>query len=106
MLTMTEKPTREDFMARFLWGAFFLSTSSLALWIVSSSFRPRTDTELVLILIFFGLQPFGAFWMIAHAIRNQPGPFKYVLVSFVPYAFVWYFIQHAKGSRISHGGRA
>jgi hypothetical protein len=93
-------------MAKLIWGFFIFSTSGIALWIISSSFRPSSRGEFVVVLIFFVVQPLGALWMVADTVRNEQRPLKYVLFSLVPYTFVWYFAQRARWNRIRHVGQS
>jgi hypothetical protein len=51
------------------------------------------------------LQPFGSLWMLYQAVRHEAKPFFYVLLTlFVPFAFVWYYVERVRpGKQTSKG---
>jgi uncharacterized integral membrane protein len=40
--------------------------------------------------------PFGSFWMLYQSIRFESKPLKYVILSFLPYAFLWYYFERVR----------
>jgi hypothetical protein len=40
--------------------------------------------------------PFGSFWMLYQSIRFESSPLKYVILSFLPYAFLWYYFERVR----------
>jgi hypothetical protein len=40
------------------------------------------------------LQPFCALWMVYQAVRHEAKPSSYIVLAiFVPFAYVWYYIE-------------
>ena len=57
------------------------------------SFRPRLMGNIffaVFLLCLTMLANFGAFWMLYQAVRYERRVGRYVLLSFIPFMFVWY----------------
>jgi hypothetical protein len=70
----------------FFFGLFFLSTplgvrSDLWTFVVA----------LVAIAAF--ISQFGTYWMLYQAVRYEVRPFRFVLLAFLPLAFVWYYVE-------------
>jgi hypothetical protein len=72
----------------FFFGLFFLATSIPV--------RPGSG----LLTFAFGMfsiaasvGQFGTLWMIYQAVRYEVRPFRFVLLAFVPFAFVWYYVE-------------
>jgi len=48
------------------------------------------------------ISPFCAMWMAYQAIRHEPKPLPYVVLAmFVPFAFVWYYIERVRPRSLS-----
>ena len=75
------------FLAWFVPMTFFLAIYFL-IWIKPSLLRYSFLTLTFVILIL--LHNFGAFWMIYQSIRYERKVWRYALMSFVPFMFVWY----------------
>jgi hypothetical protein len=73
--------------------------------IIASLFRwPSLGTHtafMCLAFAVFGVPGVAMWWMIYDAIRYERRPWPYVLLSFVPYWFVWHYFQ-----RVRKRGRA
>lgn len=67
-------------------------------WIIRLLSMPGPDTVLIPLtaLITFTAIPIGAFWMIYASFRDEEKPWKYVLYSFAPWMFVWYYFARTK----------
>jgi len=85
-----------------VWAFFLAACTSFGIWEVVGPWSPH-GVALVLVILFFMAQPLGACWMVYRSSRveSRPGPF--FLLAFVPYAFVWYYIER---TRLNRGGRA
>jgi len=57
-------------------------------WIRPSLFENTYIALLLMCFMLFG--NIGSFWMIYQAVRHEKRVGKYVLLSFVPFMFVWY----------------
>ena len=49
-----------------------------------------------LALGYYLTSPFGSFWMLYQSIRFESKPLKYILLSFLPYAFLWYYFERVR----------
>ncbi|MCU1287063.1 MAG: hypothetical protein JWO13_3413 [Acidobacteriales bacterium] len=78
-----------------------LSVNGLALWMLTTREDPEHSILLLLVLLVFAAPPIGAFWMMYMSIRFQKNPFPMILLAmFIPYSFVWYYIEHVRGKRL------
>jgi hypothetical protein len=59
----------------------------------------RMELQLAVIMIFSMGSPLGGFWMIYRAIRDEKRPIPYVLLAFVPLAFLWYYVERVRPVR-------
>jgi hypothetical protein len=70
----------------FFFGLFFLS---MRLGIRSDSLT----FVFALVSIAAFVSQFGTYWMLYQAVRYEVRPFRFVLLAFVPFAFVWYYAE-------------
>jgi hypothetical protein len=76
-----------QFLAWFLpMGSFYIVT--LLLMFVPS--MAHHSFLVVFLVLFFTVSNFGALWMLYQSIRYEGQVGRYVLLSFVPFMFVWY----------------
>jgi len=78
------------------WGLGMASISALIGWVFFGSWTPQDTLSTILVMLLFGVHPFGALWMICDCIRRERAPMPYVLFAFVPYAFVWYYFERVR----------
>ena len=57
----------------------------------------RNPLFMALFVFIFAIPPFGTFWMMYQAIRYEKEPFPLILLAFLPYTFLWYYFEHARG---------
>ena len=83
-------------MRTFLWVVFLVSLSGFALWILFRVGVVTSPPLLFLLFTFFAAPSIGGMWMIYLSIRYEEHPLTFVLLAFVPYAFVWYYFDRAR----------
>jgi hypothetical protein len=76
-----------------------IGATAAPIWIVLSSWNPANVFQLAVIMIFSMGSPLGGFWMIYRAIRDEKRPIPYVLLAFVPLAFLWYYVERVRPVR-------
>jgi len=67
-----------------------------AVWVVFSSWVPKTPLGLFGVMAFFIGAPIGNLWMLYHWVMREKPPVAYFLLVFVPYGFVWYYFNRAR----------
>ena len=85
----------------------FLVLATLTLfmgWVVLGSWLPKSSVVLTSLILLFVCAPLGAFWMLYDCSRNEKAPFMYFVLAFVPYAFVWYYLEHVRPRKQEQGG--
>jgi tellurite resistance protein TehA-like permease len=56
---------------------------------------------LTAILLLYGTPALGALWMVIQALKFERHPLRYILIAlFVPYSFVWYYLERARGRQL------
>jgi hypothetical protein len=54
-------------------------------------------------VVLFAVSPIGAFWMLYMSIRHEKNPFPFVLLSLIPFTFLWYYFErHGQIKREAH----
>lgn len=84
----------------YFWFVFISACTALALWAQLGSWIPRNDGVTWGMITFFGVHALGAAWMLFKVIRHEPTLFPYIILVFVPYAFLWYYFERAKPGKI------
>jgi hypothetical protein len=73
--------------------AWFLPMLAYFVLLFGVSFRPGLLSNIFFAVFFLSLMfmaNFGGFWMLYQAVRYERRVGRYVLLSFVPFMFVWY----------------
>jgi apolipoprotein N-acyltransferase len=78
------------------WVVGGFASAGAAMWWISSQSPPPTILVGVLVAVLFGAPAFGAFWMMYVAIRHERNPLPMVLLSFIPFTFLWYYFERVK----------
>jgi len=75
---------------------FLTGTSIFAAWAVLGPWIPKTALEEGFVVAFFLCGSLGALWMLYDCIRQRKTPFVYFLLAFVPYGFVFYYLERVR----------
>ena len=51
-------------------------------------------------VILFALPPLGSFWMMYMSIRHEKKPLSMVLLSFIPFTFLWYYFERVRECKL------
>jgi hypothetical protein len=92
---MTKRTARS-----YSWVIFVGACTALALWAQLGPWIPRHDILSWFVVTFFGVHALGAAWMLFKVVRHEPKLFPYIVLVFVPYAFLWYYFERAKPAKI------
>jgi hypothetical protein len=83
-------------MKRWTTVLFFAMSAAVCVFLIWSKVTQFYTTDLVDVILLFVLYGFGnvgLFWMLYVVIRYEKRPFPFVLLAFIPYAFVWYYFE-------------
>jgi hypothetical protein len=80
----------------FIWFAPSVGFYALILIAVASPSAAKSTPLLSAVAGYSLISPFGSFWMLYQVIRFESRPLKYVLLSFVPCAFLWYYFERVR----------
>jgi hypothetical protein len=78
-------------LSRLTLIVLIVCTSGFALWYVLGSWKPQGAFAKALLVIFFGIHPFGALWMLYKSLLCERQRVRYAILSLAPYAFLWYY---------------
>jgi hypothetical protein len=82
----------------FLWAILGTALAGVAFWLVTSTATiPPHPLPLLVLALFFGVSPLGAFWMMYMAVRYERQPLPYFLLAFIPYFFLGYYFERVRG---------
>jgi hypothetical protein len=70
--------------------------SLFAAWVILGSWMPQSGVEKVFPIAFFLGGPLGACWLLYDCFSHPKTPRVYLLLAFVPYAFVFYYFEHIR----------
>lgn len=79
-----------------LWTFMVVVLVFAALWIVLGKWSPKTSLEMSAVVLLFVAANIGTIWMLYVSIRFEKHPFAFVLLAFVPYAFLWYYFERVR----------
>ena len=85
-----------NIMKMFLWILFGLFVTGIAFWMITVPGVPKNPLLMLLVVVVFAVPPFGAFWMLYVSIRHEKHPLPMMLLAFVPYAFLWYYLERVR----------
>jgi len=86
-------------MKLFLWVVFGFIVAGLAFFLIASVWSPTNPLVQDLIVVLFMLPSVGAFWMMYSAIRHEKQPLRFILLAFIPFAFIWYYFEHVRSGK-------
>lgn len=81
------------------------STTAAAVWAIMTPGAPPGSLFWPLTLAVFVIPPVGASWMLYLSIRHESHPLPLVFLSFVPYAFLWYYFERVRTGTYQQSGR-
>ena len=82
-----------------VWVLLGLIVTGAAFWIVTSPSTPHNPVILAFFIAVFTIGPIGAFWMMYISVRYEKHPLPMVLLAFLPYAFLWYYVERVRPKR-------
>jgi hypothetical protein len=83
-------------MRTLLWVLLIGGLTLVALWIVMAPWFPQNIFVITIVAALFGLSSLGGFWMLYMAIRHERHPLRFVGLSLLPYAFIWYYFERVR----------
>lgn len=72
----------------------------LLVWLLTLNETPQNSSVMFLIVLIFLVPAVGAFWMMYEAIRHEKHPLPMVLLAFLPFAFLWYYVERVRQGKI------
>jgi hypothetical protein len=48
----------------------------------------------------FVIPPLGAFWMMYMSVRYEKHPLRFVLLTFIPFTFLWYYFERVRPRKL------
>ena len=89
-----------NFRRMIRWILAGMATAGLAFWmVVSPEFPGAASIETVVFVCAALATSVGSFWMMYVAIRYETKPLSFVLVSFLPFSFVWYYFERVRPNK-------
>jgi hypothetical protein len=74
----------------------FLAMAAAALLISRGQAPASNPIILFATVALFAIPPLGAFWMMYMAIRHDKNPFPMILLAFIPFTFVWFYLERVR----------
>ena len=78
---------------------WFVPLVGVYAFIVVMMFSPHAMSSgavIGLISLYCAVSPIGGFWMLYQSVRFESSPGKYVLLAFIPGAFLWYYFERVR----------
>jgi hypothetical protein len=83
-------------MRTLLWIFLIGGLTLLAFWVVVGPWFPQNSVVIGAIAASFGLSASGGFWMLYMAVRYERHPLRFVALSLLPFAFIWYYVERVR----------
>lgn len=80
------------------------SVIAVAAWAIMTAGVPPSSLFWPLTFLVFVVPPVGTFWMLYVSIRHETHPLPMALLSFVPYAFLWYYFERVRTGKYLKSG--
>jgi hypothetical protein len=80
-------------MRTFFLCLLILLFNSLMGWIVFGPWRTRDPLAILCLVILFGIPNLGTIWMLYVSARDEKNALPFIILSFVPYASLWYYVE-------------
>lgn len=71
-----------------------------AFWVMVTPGVPHFPFFVPLIVVTFCVPPIGAWWLVYMVIRREKTVFPMILLSLVPYGFVWYYFERVRSGTL------
>jgi ABC-type transport system involved in cytochrome c biogenesis permease subunit len=81
------------------WILLGFIVTGLVFWMVVNQWIPKSPFIETLIVVLFASPSVGAFWMLYVAIRFEKHPLPFILLAFIPFAFVGYYFDRVRPKR-------
>jgi hypothetical protein len=91
-------------MGHLLAFLVLISLTAFAASVVFGTWFPKTTVAMAAVVVFFVCAPIGALWMLYDCSMREKPPFIYFLLAFVPYAFVWYYLDRVRSRNVRSQG--
>ena len=86
-----------------LWTAF---AACIMFYLVNFQTGPVHPLVLIPLSLVASTPALGAVWMVMQSLKFERHPQRYILIAmFVPFAFVWYYLERGKGRRLQDSVR-
>jgi hypothetical protein len=77
----------------------------LAVVLITRGQPPNSHPALLIAFVaLFGVPPVGAFWMMYMSIRHEKNPLPMILLAFIPFTFLWYYVERVRPKTVSRRG--
>jgi hypothetical protein len=83
-------------MKALLWILLAAGLNGLMAWVVFSRGAIKDPFALFLLLALFMTPNIGTIWMLYVVVRFEKHPLPFILLGFIPYAFLWYYFQRVR----------
>ncbi len=95
-LPLGDSKSLGHFLAWFVpMAVFYLGT----LLLVTVPDLSKNQSVVFFVVVWFSIGPLGAYWMLYQVIRFERKVFPLVIFAFVPYAFIWYYLERYRQRR-------
>jgi len=78
------------------WAVAAVGLNCLMAWVVFGPLFTKNPITLFLIVAVFLAANIGTIWMLYVSIRSEKHPFPFILLAFIPYAFLWYYFERVR----------
>ena len=86
-------------MKLLLWILLGFVVAGIAFWTIVAE-GPENPLLVFLVVVIFAMPSLGAFWMLYMAIRYETHPLPMILLAFVPYSFLWYYLEQVRPGKL------
>jgi hypothetical protein len=87
-------------MKLLLWVLLGFVVAGIAFWTLVTE-GPQNPLLVFLVVVIFAMPSIGAFWMLYMAIRYQTHPLPMMFLAFLPYAFLWYYLERVRPGKLT-----
>jgi hypothetical protein len=84
-----------------LYISFGFLVFGAALLLIARGQVPESSPAILFAFVaVFAVPPFGAFWMMYMAIRYEKNPFPMILLSLIPFMFLWFYFERVRRGKL------
>ena len=77
----------------------FVAMAAAVLLITRGQAQESNPAILFAYVALFAISPIGSFWMLYMSIRHEKNPFPFVLLSLIPFTFLWYYFERVRQTK-------